>query len=535
MKTNKPKTDDTIGQPTAYYETRTNKALLNRLWSDINGNTLLAGKDGCFYAFDGSKLQQAEDVWTIYSLSPSPAKTGSSSKSFSISSTNSNVEKQITYQAFSETPGPERRVIFINDSMPSREDTSNYIELTQRSQFILVNMDLPNPDSSINVRQLIFEFETPESAIYAIDNLSMNAPSELTQTSLWYHNYNDEKQGLIVRSYIDKNENEILISPYKQNGSNLNFSKWEECNDPFTVKSLNENSEAFKQEEARLYQQGYVLQYFLLISECTCHMPWDDETDLVKRVLSGLKHYGDNEAIEMLMNNRLKTRPYRIEPLENSNENNLAFSYIGGEPAISEKLGNSFIWPEIEIDGENHLYEFLVQINFSDLNNPLWNKDYPDKGILLIFCYFNSDDLPQFTTGYYFEKTDDLIRLTPDKEHLKLSKRFRFEPQRIVFADYLVDQYPIRQWGDPNNKYDLLKNVSEETIQDYYQKTYGIGAYTTDSRDFHTAGCEYPSFIQIPVYGDDLVIQLSKENFDKPAENGIKHIYIDSYWMWRYD
>jgi hypothetical protein len=509
---------------------------LNRLWSDADGNTLLIGEDGYLYAQVGSEVQRAEDVWTIYRLSPDSANIDSTLEKSSTEPDRYNSYKKITYQSFADTPGPERRLLFINHSIPTSSDVANYIEMIQHSRRILVNIDLPLLDSGVGVKQFVFEFKTPEAATAAMDNLTSNTPPELKQTSLWYHNYEDEKQGLIVRSYVNKRDNtEILISPYKFDGESLEFPKYEECTIPFSLESLNRNSEVFQQEEDRLYRQGYVLQYFLLAPECICNMPWDSETDVIKRIITGLKYYGDSEAIEGLKKHRIKTRPYRMVALDDSDDKSLGSSRIGGDPAIPARYVENFIWPEVERNGVSYPYQFLMQIDFSELNNPRWNKNYPDSGLLLIFYFLSQSDIPEFARGYYFEQTDDLVRLKPRDANLKPYGSYYWEPQRFEFKTELLDQYPLREWGDPDGKYRILAKINEKVIQDYYENTYGVGAYSIDSRDFSSIGSEKPVFMQLPMYREELHILLDEEDFNEPTQNGVKLIGTETYWIGNYD
>ena len=524
-----------VGQPTTFYQLRTQKAFLNRLWSDVEGNTLLIGESGQLHAFDGSKLHRAEDVWKIYSLASKDTSTGLFSRVFGVGSRRSSQYERISYKKFAAAPGKERRMIFVNDSPPTSSDTANYIELTQRSRYILASMDLPDSESTVSVKQFVFEFKTPEAAISALDDISTNTPSELKKTSLWYHGYDGEKQGLILRSYTGPEGDDILISPYRYNGKSLEFPKWGECEKPFSVKSLNENREAFIRKEDHLYRRGYKLQYFNLMPECTISMPWDSEKDVIKRVLLGLEHYGEDEAIKALKTHRVKTRPYRLELLDGADDKSLAYSRIGGDPVIPKKYAADFTWPRFERDGKKFPLKFLLQIDFSELNDSHWNESFPDRGLLSVFYFLDNSGEPVFARGYYFEQPDNLVRLVPEKQDLTHSRGYRWELQRIVFADELLEQYPLREKGYAYDNYNILEKIAEEEIQGYYNKTYGIGAYSKDRRASFVVDRDYPVFMQLPMYGEDVHIILSGEDMDKPTENGFKIIRVYLDWMGHYD
>ena len=266
-----------------FYELRAQKVFLNRLWSDVDGNTLLIGDDGRLHAFDGVKLQRANDVWKIYSLATSDTNSGLFSRFFGAAgSEGSNQYEPISYKKFAASAREGRRMIFVNDALSGSSDAANYIEFVQRSRYILASMDLPDSDFSVNVKQFVFEFKTPEEAVSMLDNLSNNLPFELKKVSLWYHGYDGVKQGLILRSYTSPEGDDVLISPYRYEGESLEFPKWGGCDSPFSIASLKENREAFIRKEDHLYRRGYRLRYFILMTDCAVSMPSDGEKDIAK-------------------------------------------------------------------------------------------------------------------------------------------------------------------------------------------------------------------------------------------------------------
>lgn len=525
-----------IGQPSVFYEMRTQRVLANRLWSNPEGHTLLIDADGELLAFDGEKLVQAGEIWKIYRLVSGNGETGLFTRALEMAASGVSTQyESITYAAFADTPGPERRSIFVNHSFESDSETANYVELTQRSKRILLSMDLPDDESGVSVRQFVIEFKTPKDATAAFNDLSTSTPEELTETSLWYHRYDKEKQGLILRAYIHESEGDILISPYEYEGKSLDFPKWGECNAPFSIETLNNNSPAFFKEEDRLYRQGYKLQYFNLNTACTITMPWDAEADLVKRVIAGFEHYGNTEAIESLKSHRTTTRPYQLVFLDRDDPRHLNHSRIGGEPAIPTDLKNSFTWPQITRNNKAVPLEFLMQINLSELNNPHWNDDLPDNGQLSIFYATDEYGDPTFARGYYFENTNHLVRLNPTGVNGGQNSSHRLNPQRILFSDQPVEQYPIREWGAPYDRHNIVGNINKTVIQTYYDTTYGIGAYSKDQRASFVVDRDYPVFIQLKLLGEDLHIILEKADFNKPASNGFKTIRVMPDWMGHYD
>jgi uncharacterized protein YwqG len=524
------------GKPTIYYEIRTQQLFINRLWSDRNGNTLLIDTEGQFLAFNGEELVNAKDIWKIYRLAPTNSNTSIFSKILSTATHGlSDQYEKMPYTKFSNGPGAEKRIIFVNQSLESDSETANYIELSQRSNRILVSMDLPDNESGTSVKQFIFEFKTPDDAAAAINDLSTNTPTELTQTPLWYHNYDNEKQGLILRAYIHGSESDMLISPYKYDDESLDFPKWGSCDTPFSIESLNQNSEAFFKEEHRLYRLGYRLKYFNLFTTCTITMPWDSETDVVKRAITGFKHYDNTEAIESLESHRVTTRPYRLALLDTSDSEHLIQSRIGGTPVVPKELADSFPWPQFKRNNKTVPLEFLMQINFSELNNPHWNDNLPDEGLLSIYYHIDENGDPSFARGYYFDKTDNLVKLKPKEQDLRKNSSYHWKTQRILYSEQLAEQYPIREWGAPYDRHNVIENIDDNIIQAYYDKTYGIGAYSKDSRASYVVNRDYPVFIQLKMHDEDLHIILNEEDMQKPTKDGFKTIGVHPDWMGHYD
>ncbi len=369
--------------------------------------------------------------------------------------------------ATQEDGQPYQRLLFTVFEEDKRPEHANYTEWVQRGRSVFLSIDLNTgtdaDDQNLANYQLLFADTAAATAF--MSRLPAIQPKDTQAVEPFYQSTALGQDGLLLRQYsklADRSDAGITLSAYPaKTAEKLLHYTPAACTKTPDKAMLEQQTQAFAEEEWRLQQAGYYPVAWRYDSHCHYKTPWDDEPDMTRKILKELSLSQEDDALQALEENRRQTLSYQPsnDPAASGS------SKVGGQP----DLPAGFEWPAKA--------QFVAQFNLAEFSHI--DENLPKTGLLTVFA----TDLENAAaySAWFIPTTTALMTTPPPAKAPQALPEHTF-----VLATDTQQQYDW-DYGYYAEKRPVIERwQAKAEYPDYYRQPV-IGGYYLDTDNMVTA------------------------------------------------